>query len=136
MITRATGPGKALSMRPTQAKQGHWPYPMTPTLLLPLLVSLLSSCPNCSLSDRTLFETFPLKAIAFYYYGMKKARTRFGVCIDCNPKDRHFEIVDAANRTDDGKNPPVCTHSIIRQGFTHNLKGTPLLAAIQSTWCS
>ncbi|EKM78067.1 hypothetical protein AGABI1DRAFT_107814 [Agaricus bisporus var. burnettii JB137-S8] len=50
-------------------------------------------------------------AIAFYYYGMKKARTRFGVCIDCNPKDRHFEIVDAANRTDDGKNPPVLLYS-------------------------
>ncbi|KAF7761646.1 hypothetical protein Agabi119p4_9638 [Agaricus bisporus var. burnettii] len=57
------------------------------------------------------YKTFPLKAIAFFYYGLKKANTRFAICIDCDPNDRHFEIVYAANHSDNGRNPPVLLYS-------------------------
>lgn len=39
----------------------------------------------------------------------------YGVCIDCDPNARNFDIIDGVNSTDDGRNPPVSDpHTIQR----------------------
>ncbi|KIK60154.1 hypothetical protein GYMLUDRAFT_613803 [Collybiopsis luxurians FD-317 M1] len=58
---------------------------------------------------------FPQAATAVYYYGIRRCCGGFyAVCIDCNPNatltndpSTGFQTIDAVNRTDDGKNPPV-----------------------------
>ncbi|KIJ24097.1 hypothetical protein M422DRAFT_72422 [Sphaerobolus stellatus SS14] len=64
-----------------------------------------------SLSANVTF-TFPTPAIAFYYYGIQRSRGGFyGICIDCDPNNPQWVDIDAVNRTDDGKNPPVVLFS-------------------------
>ncbi|KAK0466254.1 uncharacterized protein EV420DRAFT_818246 [Desarmillaria tabescens] len=64
-----------------------------------------------SLSARMTF-TFPDPANAFYYYGIRRCcGGNYTICIDCNPDDPNFEVIDAVNSTDDGKNPPVILYS-------------------------
>ncbi|KAJ8084826.1 hypothetical protein PM082_003603 [Marasmius tenuissimus] len=56
---------------------------------------------------------FPVPAIAFRYYGMRRSRGGlYGICIDCDSLDEpRFQNVDALNATDDGLNPPVVLFS-------------------------
>ncbi|KAK0194610.1 hypothetical protein F5146DRAFT_444345 [Armillaria mellea] len=58
--------------------------------------------------------TFPEAANAFYYYGMGRCcGGLYAICIDCDfdSPTSSFESIDAVNRTDDGKNPPVVLYS-------------------------
>ncbi|KAJ8084853.1 hypothetical protein PM082_003630 [Marasmius tenuissimus] len=68
-----------------------------------------------SFSDRLNSKvtfTFPQPAVAFYYYGLRRARGGlYGICIDCDPENMRFETVDALDRSDDGQNPPVVLFS-------------------------
>ncbi|PBK63761.1 hypothetical protein ARMSODRAFT_1023660 [Armillaria solidipes] len=57
---------------------------------------------------------FPESANAFYYYGIRRCCGGwYAICIDCdfNSPTSNFEPIDAVNRTDDGKNPPVVLYS-------------------------
>ncbi|KAF9022629.1 hypothetical protein BDZ89DRAFT_1070573 [Hymenopellis radicata] len=52
--------------------------------------------------------TFPEPANAFYYFGIPRCcGGLYAICIDCDPNAPIFIDIDAVNRTDDGKNPPV-----------------------------
>ncbi|KAF9019628.1 hypothetical protein BDZ89DRAFT_1072883 [Hymenopellis radicata] len=52
--------------------------------------------------------TFPEPANAFYYFGIPRCcGGSYAICIDCDPNAPNFIDIDAVNRTDDGKNPPV-----------------------------
>ncbi|KAF8201504.1 hypothetical protein BJ912DRAFT_503621 [Pholiota molesta] len=56
--------------------------------------------------------TFPVPAIAFYYYGiLRSSGGSYGICVDCDPNKPVFTNVDGFNATDDGKNPPVVLFS-------------------------
>ncbi|KAJ8084833.1 hypothetical protein PM082_003610 [Marasmius tenuissimus] len=56
--------------------------------------------------------SFPVPAIAFYYFGMLRSKGGFyGICIDCDPEQPEYQDIDALNVTDDGKNPPVVLFS-------------------------
>ncbi|KAF9483800.1 hypothetical protein BDN70DRAFT_873424 [Pholiota conissans] len=56
--------------------------------------------------------TFPVPAIAFYYYGIPRSHGgSYGICVDCDPNNRVFSPVDGFNATDDGKNPPIVLYS-------------------------
>ncbi|KAJ3998168.1 hypothetical protein F5050DRAFT_1806209 [Lentinula boryana] len=51
---------------------------------------------------------FPTPANAVYYYGIPRCcGGLYAVCVDCDPNNPIFEMIDAVNVTDDGKNPPV-----------------------------
>ncbi|KIK60180.1 hypothetical protein GYMLUDRAFT_244611 [Collybiopsis luxurians FD-317 M1] len=74
---------------------------------------------------------FPQAATAIYYYGIRRCCGGFyAACIDCNPSasitnDRStgFQTIDAVNRSDDGKNPPVNTDFIVGAGNNvHNFQ--------------
>ncbi|KAK0466253.1 uncharacterized protein EV420DRAFT_1759456 [Desarmillaria tabescens] len=55
---------------------------------------------------------FPESANAFYYYGIPRCcGGLYAICIDCDFDSLNTEPVDAVNRTDDGKNPPVVLYS-------------------------
>ncbi|KAK0219640.1 hypothetical protein EDD85DRAFT_334519 [Armillaria nabsnona] len=55
---------------------------------------------------------FPESANAFYYYGIRRCcGGLYAICIDCDFDSPNFEPIDALNRTDDGKNPPVVLYS-------------------------
>lgn len=52
--------------------------------------------------------TFPVPAIAFYYYGIGRCcGGLYGICIDCYPDRPNYTSIDALNQTDDGGNPPT-----------------------------
>ncbi|KAG7452051.1 uncharacterized protein BT62DRAFT_278025 [Guyanagaster necrorhizus] len=56
--------------------------------------------------------TFPVPANAFYYYGIRRCcGGLYAICIDCDPNNPNFELIDALNRSDDGKNPPVILYT-------------------------
>ncbi|KAK0459887.1 hypothetical protein IW261DRAFT_1429412 [Armillaria novae-zelandiae] len=56
--------------------------------------------------------TFPSKANAFYYYGLCHCcGALYAICVDCDPQNPNFDIIDAVNSSDDGKNPPVILYS-------------------------
>jgi hypothetical protein len=56
----------------------------------------------------TYYAHTSVPAIAFYYYGIPRCcGGLYGICIDCDPLNPNFIPIDAVNRTDDGKNPPV-----------------------------
>ncbi|KAK0189814.1 hypothetical protein F5146DRAFT_884133, partial [Armillaria mellea] len=57
--------------------------------------------------------TFPQSANAFYYYGIRRCcGGQYNICIDCDDLDSFIlEKVDAVDKTDDGKNPPVVLFS-------------------------
>ncbi|KAJ3774023.1 hypothetical protein FB446DRAFT_500923 [Lentinula raphanica] len=51
---------------------------------------------------------FPIPANAIYYYGIPRCcGGLYAICVDCDPNNPIFEMIDAVNTTDDGKNPPV-----------------------------
>ncbi|KAJ3717300.1 hypothetical protein DFJ43DRAFT_1159833 [Lentinula guzmanii] len=51
---------------------------------------------------------FPTPANAVYYYGIPRCcGGLYAICVDCDPDNPIFEMIDAVNVTDDGKNPPV-----------------------------
>ncbi|KAJ3795120.1 hypothetical protein GGU11DRAFT_251280 [Lentinula aff. detonsa] len=51
---------------------------------------------------------FPTPANAVYYYGIPRCcGGLYAICVDCDPNNPIFEMIDAVNVTDDGKNPPV-----------------------------
>ncbi|SJL10694.1 uncharacterized protein ARMOST_14086 [Armillaria ostoyae] len=55
---------------------------------------------------------FPESANAFYYYGIRRCCGGwYAICIDCDFDSPSFVHIDAVNRTDDGKNPPVLLYS-------------------------
>ncbi|KAK0209011.1 hypothetical protein DFS33DRAFT_494960 [Desarmillaria ectypa] len=55
---------------------------------------------------------FPVPANAFYYYGIRRCcGGLYAICIDCDFDSPNFELIDAVNRTDDGKNPPVILYT-------------------------
>ncbi|KAK0207227.1 hypothetical protein IW262DRAFT_1536737 [Armillaria fumosa] len=56
--------------------------------------------------------TFPVEANAFYHYGIRRCcGALYAICVDCDPQNPKFEIIDAVNSSDDGKNPPVILYS-------------------------
>ncbi|KAF9041613.1 hypothetical protein BJ165DRAFT_1490091 [Panaeolus papilionaceus] len=56
--------------------------------------------------------TFPVPALAFYYYGMKRSGGGlYEICIDCDPRNEIWLPIDALNVTDNGQNPPVVLFS-------------------------
>ncbi|KAL0061513.1 hypothetical protein AAF712_011656 [Marasmius tenuissimus] len=64
-----------------------------------------------SLSANMTFN-FPEPAIAFYYFGIKRSSGGlYSICIDCDPNEPNFQLIDALNATDDSKNPPVALFS-------------------------
>lgn len=71
--------------------------------LLSILVSLLHTF-------RINFLHLIAPIYAFYYFGIKRADGGFyQICIDCDPNNRIWTDIDGVNKTDDGKNPPVCS---------------------------
>ncbi|KAJ4485564.1 hypothetical protein J3R30DRAFT_3440465 [Lentinula aciculospora] len=51
---------------------------------------------------------FSIPANAVYYYGIPRCcGGLYAICLDCDPNNPIFEMIDAVNTTDDGKNPPV-----------------------------
>ncbi|KAJ6623558.1 hypothetical protein B0H10DRAFT_2213581 [Mycena sp. CBHHK59/15] len=69
----------------------------------------LSSTDN---TNASVTFVFPTPATAFYYFGVKRCcGGSYLICVDCDPNDRQFIPIDAVNRTDDGKNPPVVLFS-------------------------
>ncbi|KAJ3753932.1 hypothetical protein EV360DRAFT_13905, partial [Lentinula raphanica] len=49
-----------------------------------------------------------IPANAIYYYGIPRCcGGLYAICVDCDPNNPIFEMIDAVNTTDDGKNPPV-----------------------------
>ncbi|KIM37129.1 hypothetical protein M413DRAFT_31077 [Hebeloma cylindrosporum] len=61
----------------------------------------------------TVTFTFPIPAIAFYYYGLPRCCGGLSeICIDCDPDDGGFIPIDDVNRTGDGKNLPIVLYSM------------------------
>ncbi|KAF8900782.1 hypothetical protein CPB85DRAFT_153352 [Mucidula mucida] len=62
--------------------------------------------------------TFPEPANAFYYFGIPRCcGGLYAICIDCDPNAPNFISIDAVNRTDDGKNPPVALFTHVFDDF-------------------
>ncbi|KAJ8084807.1 hypothetical protein PM082_003584 [Marasmius tenuissimus] len=56
--------------------------------------------------------TFPIPAIAFYYYGVpRKNGALYGICIDCEPNNMRFQDVDALDTLGNGLGPSVALFS-------------------------
>ncbi|KAJ3774022.1 hypothetical protein FB446DRAFT_844314 [Lentinula raphanica] len=57
---------------------------------------------------------FPTPANAVYYYGFQRCcGGLYAICVDCDTNNPIFEMIDAVNTTDDGKNPPTKHNQII-----------------------
>ncbi len=61
----------------------------------------------------------------------------YGICVDCDPDGRVFEMIDAVNLTDDGKNPPVgppvpfCSVYLVKSSI-----GATFLKTVSNAWGS
>lgn len=101
-------------------------------------VSSIPQCTFCGIRRDSLHYTlkvFPEAAIAFYYYAIRRSQgAKYGMCIDCDVNNPKFETIDALNRTDDGKNPPVSLPAqldfTLETKFDHFDKGITLLKAL------
>ncbi|KAK1217108.1 hypothetical protein PQX77_020254 [Marasmius sp. AFHP31] len=62
--------------------------------------------------NATVTFNFPEPAVAFQYYGIPRSHGGlYGICIDCDPDNQHFQTIDGLNFSDDGKNPPIALFS-------------------------
>ncbi|KAF9022630.1 hypothetical protein BDZ89DRAFT_1137254 [Hymenopellis radicata] len=68
--------------------------------------------------DATVTFTFPQPANAFYYYGIPQCcGGNYSICVNCHPDAPQFKIIDAVNRSDDGRNLPVILFSYTFEDF-------------------